>query len=425
MSEQDARSGSGANSGKDTGESSAAGPSAGAETAQTTAQERSWKTFIVQEWSLLLLAAAMTLTSWLIVREQIVANHVIEDVWVELAVDHDMRDRLGAVLIGNENKIDVKLSCSEREKNEAVLAMIRNGRKTVTLRVRQEPTGEYRSFNRGDDTYDWPFDSQRILKEFEMPKGSVFKLSRRPVRVEPPLTVRTPEALEKVEGLKVDIVPEQLSVEMNVPIGVFDVPLTPDEVRIDPGEFTLRADGKSYNPRPITLTFENWRERPDGDEWRKAYRAQLRLPSIKAMVTLTQVGSVVVKNRLLIQLPGDDWQVDTSDARDSIDGIVSTLPLAFEGKLRGPKKVLDELEDDEGRTNAGKWSWGLVLKQDPERVFEDPNVKDIKDGEGYVAMSAEIVWLAYADFKNRGVRFAPAPGETDFTVKVRRRPKGP
>jgi len=419
VSEQDARSESGA----DSGASAAAGAGAGA--GENTAPGRSWTAFFVQEWSLLLLAAAMTLTSWLIVREQIVKEHEIKGVWVELAVDHDMRDRLGAVLLAEGKTIDVKLSCSEREKNEAVQAMIRNGRPTVVLRIRQTPAEQDRDFLKGTDTFDWPFDSQRILEEADPPKIRVFSLSRKKLRVEAPATDRTPEELEAGENLKVDIVPEQLSRYMNVPSGVFDAPLTPDKVRIDPGEFRLREDGTFEGPLPIMLTFEKWRKGTDSREWMRTYRAQLKLPPIKAMVTLTQVGSVRVSNRLLIQLPGDAWQVDTSDARDSIDGIVSTLPLRFKGKLLGPKKVLDELDDDEGRTNAGNWSWGLVLKQDPEKIFADSNVKDIMDGEGYVAMSAEIVWLAYADFKNRGVRFAPDAGESDFTVKVRRRPKGP
>ena len=281
---------------------------------------KDWKGFFLQEWSLLLLAAAMTLTIWLSVREQVVKLHPVSGIRIELEVEPVMRDRLGAVLNRPDDTIDIQLRCSEREKNAAIRAMEQGGRRTVRLKVRVPPEEEDRTLDvdRDRDVFAWPFDHGRILAVGPTaPGGRVFLITPQMAVVEAPATIPSAEELEREHSLRVTIIPSERNVEARVPEGFFDEPLTPDPIVIDPDDYAEAAAGASEE---ITLTFKNWHARAKSKPWLSAYQTQFKLKEIKAKLTVTPVGSRPIENTLNVLLDPKkyEWGLRPPEARQRV-----------------------------------------------------------------------------------------------------------
>ena len=378
----------------------------------------SWLAFFMEEWGLLLLAATMTFGSWWIVRESVVKAHRIDNIRVVLEIDERVRDRIGAVFEELDPRISIVLNCSEREKNEAISALKRTGVRQVTLRILGEPVSETRNFEPGTDVFDWPFDDERILDQnsVDPPAIKVFRVQPRKVRIEKPETVRTPEELRAELNVRVDIDVPDAEFTIPAPRRQFDTPVRPDPIAIDANDFRLREDGTYEGPRTINLTFRGWRESPELETWERAYRRDLSLEGIKARVSLILVGDESFSNRLLVLADEGRYEFDFKDLRDE-QRVSRVGPLTFEGKLRGPKTVLDELATDESKR---AWVWGIRLKQELDTEFKREDAQP--DADGWLSLDAQIVWLPFGDFQNRGVTFRPEGFEKEFTYQVRVRP---
>lgn len=372
----------------------------------TSNRRRSWRQFFLSEWGLLLLAAALTFIIWNNVREKVIREHLIANIRVVLDV---VPDGVGAVLV-DDDKVDIKVECSEREKDE-ITAQLREdgqGELRVTMLVRDVPVQRERTLTTVD-RFQWKFDVDRVLKEVKnRPQGVVFRIKTQNL-----LVVRA-DTGPIAKGIEVDIVPDPKTVPLAMPIAALDegVELVPDSLNL--GEFMKTPEFQPDTPYTFTLTFDGWKSVKD--KWRGVYREGLTIPPVRATVTVREVGTRSIQNTLLVLLDPNNYEYELNV--NDLGGVVELTEggLEFSGTLKGRTAALTELA-----AAKSKWRWAVRVN-DPAQL-PPPPPEEGKDSE-WRKLEASIVWLAFPPFRDRAIEFEPQPGsgQDAFDLKVRWHP---
>ncbi|MDJ0521370.1 MAG: hypothetical protein QNJ90_04775 [Planctomycetota bacterium] len=379
-----------------------------------SARRTNWKVFLLQEWGLLLLAAALAVIIWEITSRRVLKTHTLDDVEIQLVVDPAIRDRVGAVITGKVTK-DFELFCSEREKDEALEALNVDGRPVVTMRITQPIESGKRDLNARLDKYDWPFaNHHRILVQAsaDAPAGEVFALAEAHPRVSWPdddeATLPRRSELAK-RGIEVRIKVSQDKIDLMAPKGREDDPgwtfLSPDPINLTSvaGELVAYDDIPFDRPQRYDLEFEGWIQ-TDDTTWRRG----LKIPTLSATVTLVETGEMPLQNRVIMQLP-QEYQADLD--RQAIPGVNVGGKLLFTGQLKGPKKDLEALQKD-----PSAWAWGIEVQDAAELPDGTMNAGPSE----WKTVRARFVWYpTKPEFRDAGIEFQPKPGQDDFDIKVR------
>lgn len=383
-----------------------------------SARRPGWRVFLLQEWGLLLLAAALTLIVWLVVRDRVLEDAEIEDVEVQLKVEEHNRDRVAAVLTGDGNTVDLSLRCSRREK-EGIEAQLKKDGWRVEMLVRDIPRRERgkRQLNHRIDRYQWKFAHERVFKEGkepDAPEGYVFRLEPREVTIAPPPTQPPAEQFEADQQIRAKISVTPPLVNLPMPVNAEDEPLTPDPINLE--RLLERGDVALGQAVTLPLTFKQWRSRSSAEN-PSAYRAQVALPPVQATVELLAVGEMKIRNDLLVLIDQRKYEYDPKSLQ-SVNGVLVIPKLTFEGLLRGPRAELERLKKDK-EEQRGNWIWGVRIKEIgelPEKPAEgaEPETK---------SLDAEIVLLQFKGFGGSGIRFVPTGNQDRVDLSVRWHPE--
>lgn len=402
-----------------------------------SARRRSWKTWVFQEWGLIILAAVLAVIIWEISSTQVIREQRIDDIRVELVIADEDKARITAVLDNPIDTISIAMTCSERERYAIASALTEAGGGTKTLRILVAPeiTDASRAIQPGLDRWLWPVaNAEEIDMRATMPPGRVYRIDG-----VQQVGISTPPTLPDVEGLRdrefdlqlldpgtsaaanVQVVPsfvEFLAPRMILGRGEGALTMQPDpiDLRTLLGSDTLRLGEVMI----FELSFTRWRnaELPSdvgysAEERRRVRQFRNALPPIKATAKLALQRQVrkPVENRLEALLhPRFTWSFDSGAP---LGANLETTPYDFKGTLVGPADVLDEVI-----ANKDKWTWAIAIRKPDEGGWPDASAMADADKQGKVS-EARIVWVPEnEDWIRRGVRFEPDPSTEVFYVKV-------
>jgi hypothetical protein len=371
----------------------------------------------VDEWGLLLLAAAL---AWIVydnVRRLVVNELIVDErVSLQVRVEDRYRDRVAAVITANE-KATLQIESSRREKIEEVEPRLREDGYTIDLVITGVPSGEIEPLRTNPlARYDWPFSKARLDPQLDPePNGFIFQIERRDVGVDLPETVPSREELRTQHGLEVDVRSSRASVDVLLPkVSPSGQRLTPDPIDLGP---LLASNALVYNtelPDPFELRWSAWREAPV-QAWEKIYRRGLKIPEVRATIVLREVGEMRIENDVVVLLPGEEYLYEYP--KQDVGVNPSGRPR-LKGLLRGRLDVLQRLEED-AQSGTPNWVWGIRIT-DPDKLPPKPEPgEEAKETK----VSAEVVFLAGELFRDGGVRFEPEPPQDGFDVRVRRAPE--
>lgn len=377
----------------------------------TTRPRRGWRDFFLQEWGLLLLAAAL---AWIIydnARDKVLVGHAIDGVGFDLRVEDQLADRVAAVITGNETS-RLRIRCSKREKEDVVEPELRERGFKVAMVVFAPPQGESQELGPALARYDWKFSPERLEPVLDpTPRGRVFRIDHRQVEVSLPETLPSAAALSADKGVQADVTLSSVAVNLLLPVETpKGDPLVPDP--IDLGALLSAGELRHDVPLPpIELTFSAWRSAAATD-WERAYRQRLVIPPVQATVVLRKTGEMSIQNALIVLLDAQQYQYEFQAIE--VSGVSSFGRLSFTGKLRGRLDHLQELAADAAAGHA-HWVWAMRVTE-PSKLPPKP---EAGAEPATATVNAEIVFMASQRFRDLGIVFLPEATQDAINLKVR------
>ena len=416
-------------------------------------QERrgGWRTWLLQEWGLLVLAAVLSVLIWEITSQAVIREDVIENVPVRLVVSAQDEERIGAVLNAPDVRVDIAYTGSERERFAVLEALtaVGGGTPVLELQIAPEINEDSRDVSDTLDHWRWPVDNAAEigLRASMRGIGRVYKIEgMQQVHIaQPETTPRTSEDPEQDElgklGYELQLLDPGTSAATHIQItpgfveflaprailggGAGALTMTPDPIDLRP---LLEGEAPQVG-KVVTfeLTFNQWRAatKVPADQRVRVALYRQTLPPIKAVakLALQRTASLSVRNRLEVLLaPAFSWDWDGPSPEAVIR---DATPMEFEGELVGPADALAEIAK-----HKDKWSWVIYVSEPAEQGWPKVGAMTNPDDQTRKGVRATIEWLPQGGefhWKQRGVRFKPnaAKGEDQFFLKLGlRKPSG-
>ena len=405
-----------------------------------SARRGSWKSWLLQEWGLLILAAVLAIIIWEITSTNVISEQRIEGVRVELEIADEHQSRIAAVLDDPAVRVDIAMECSERERNAVLAALTETGGGTPLLRLRVSPeiadANESRVLVDGIDAWLWPVaNAAEIDMRATFPGGRVYRIEGlQQVEIRMPPTTPDREELGKLgyalklldagssAATEIQVTPafiELLAPRALLAPGDGPAVMTPDAIDLSA---LLADDGaRTGSLQTFELSFTQWRKAAElrgtvqeVTERRVAhYRESLPPFKASAKLALVRTATLTETHRIEVLLdPKYEWDYDGP----APDVIRDATPMQFTGTLTGPADALAEI-----KANKDQWTWAIWVSEPDEKDGGWPTAGAMSDAEASVRKNvpARIVWVPKdSTWIERGVRFDPQPGEDEFSVKI-------
>ena len=396
-----------------------------------TARRVGWRTWIFQEWGLLILAAVLAVIIWEITSTNVIRELDIQGVRVELYVAEQDRDRVGAVLDRDDTRVTLQMTCSERERRAVheALTAVGGGTPVLRLRIHPEVAETVRPIGENyGDVWQWPVNNaEEIELSATMPSGRVYRIEGlQQVHIAPPPTKPSAEQLRGLgyqlqtldpdtpAAAKIKVAPGFM--EFRAPkaiLGASDGPFT-----MIPDEIDVRSLFEGETPQlgviqTFELSFTDWRAAKhfatnDSDEKGRVAQFRAGLPVVRATArfALQRIETKPIQNRIEVLLnPAYAWEFDGV----SPDRLIrEEIPWQFSGELVGPADALKEIAE-----RKGDWHWAIWVEEPKDGWPKTDSMMDTADNVRK-GVRAKIVWVSSdPTWVRRGVYFDPDQGKNE------------
>ena len=337
--------------------------------AATQAPGPSLRLLMRREWGLIVLALALTLMVFSLVRDDISRPQEL----AHLVVEADTRgaDDIVVLFPRGREEITLQINGSDSDFVEAERATRGAEGRPVRLVV-GDVTGASRRVGPRDRLV-VPF-PESYLGESALDKalasleGYVYRVKPREMAVAVPTTQPGPANLATMSGVRCEVLFDgPTTVSLPMPDGMAPGPLVPDPIDLRPLLAERPADG-TIMALATPLTFTQW-ARQGSVEGEALYRSELEMPVLKVHVKFTtseqawdstpmaNVVVLLVKDPSLYEfrVPAND-RIFMNDLMDRVEGI-----------LRAPRAVHEGLRKSAEENLAGDalrgWCWGIEIVQ--------------------------------------------------------------
>lgn len=419
-------------------------PAPGDRPSLASARRTHWRSWLLQEWGLIILAGVLAVIIWEITSTNVIRELRIEDVRVKLVVLERDQDRVGAVLNEKNATVTLEMVCSERERRAVHEALTLTGGGVATLELQISPEITSDGIRRINplDVWRWPVgNAAEIELEAERPDGRVYLIEGiQQVHIAQPPTIPDAAELER-RGFMLQTLDPNTSasatiqvtpsfVEFRAPKAILGSSGGPFTMTPDPIDLTGLLAEENFSPGVIQnreLSFSRWINAADlatNDENEKKrvrnYRGQLPTVQASARFALQRKQEEPFQNRVEILLdPAFAWEFD-GQSPDRL--IREEVPARFEGELVGPADALREI-----REQPEKWHWAIWVDRPQEGWPETGAMANAEDNVRK-GVRAQMVWVPLdPTWARRGVVFKPnaEKNEDQFFLKIEpRKPAG-